>query len=40
MAMLEPLFLVVLGSFVAFIMASVLLPIFDMMKLLRQSQGG
>lgn len=40
MAMLEPVFLIVLGSFIAFIMASVLLPIFDMMKLLRQTQGG
>lgn len=39
MATLEPLFLVVLGSIIAFIMASVLLPIFDMMKLLRQAQG-
>ncbi|MDP2940378.1 MAG: type II secretion system F family protein [Candidatus Omnitrophota bacterium] len=36
MAMLEPIFLVVLGTLIAFIMASVLLPIFDMMKLLRQ----
>ncbi|MFH0876725.1 MAG: type II secretion system F family protein [Candidatus Omnitrophota bacterium] len=37
MATLEPVFLVVLGSVVAFIMASVLLPIFDMMRLLRQT---
>ncbi len=35
MALLEPIFLLVLGFFIAFIMASVLLPIFDMMKLLR-----
>lgn len=32
---LEPLFLVVMGSMVGFIMASMLLPMFDMMKVLR-----
>lgn len=31
----EPVFLVVMGAVVAFIMASLLLPMFDMMKLLR-----
>ncbi|MBM3249076.1 MAG: type II secretion system F family protein [Candidatus Omnitrophica bacterium] len=36
MALLEPVFLLVLGTFIAFIMAAVLLPIFDMMRLLRQ----
>lgn len=35
-AMLEPLFLVIMGSMVGFIMASMLLPIFDMMKILRK----
>ncbi len=34
-AVIEPLFLVVMGSLVAFIMASMLLPIFDMIKILR-----
>ncbi|MFC1699274.1 type II secretion system F family protein [Candidatus Omnitrophota bacterium] len=33
---LEPAFLVVMGGVVAFIMASMLLPMFDMMKLLRR----
>ena len=32
---LEPAFLVIMGAVVAFIMASMLLPMFDMMKLLR-----
>ena len=32
---LEPLFLVIMGGMVGFIMASMLLPIFDMMKVLR-----
>lgn len=32
---LEPLFLVIMGGMVGFIMASMLLPIFDMMKTLR-----
>lgn len=32
---LEPLFLVIMGSMVGFIMASMLLPIFDMVKVLR-----
>ena len=34
-AIIEPLFLLIIGSLVAFIMASMLLPIFDMMKILR-----
>lgn len=33
---LEPVFLVIMGVVVAFIMASMLLPMFDMMKLLRR----
>ncbi len=37
MAMIEPVFLLVLGCIIAFIMAAVLLPIFDMMKLTRQA---
>jgi type IV pilus assembly protein PilC len=32
---LEPLFLVIMGSMVGFIMASMLLPMFDMIKMLR-----
>lgn len=32
---LEPLFLVIMGSLVAFIMLSMLMPIFDMIKILR-----
>lgn len=32
---IEPLFLVIMGSIVAFIMASMLIPIFDMVKILR-----
>jgi type IV pilus assembly protein PilC len=32
---IEPLFLVVLGSMIGFIMASLLLPMFDMIKTLR-----
>ena len=34
-ALLEPVFLLIVGGIVAFIMASMLLPIFDMMKTLR-----
>ena len=34
-SIIEPVFLVVLGVLVAFIMASILLPIFDMIKILR-----
>jgi type IV pilus assembly protein PilC len=34
-AIIEPLFLVIMGSMVGFIMASMLLPIFDMMKILK-----
>jgi len=34
--MLEPVFLLVMGSMVGFIMASMLLPMFDMMKMLRR----
>jgi type IV pilus assembly protein PilC len=34
-AIIEPLFLLIIGSLVAFIMASMLLPIFDMIKTLR-----
>lgn len=34
-SVIEPLFLVIIGSFVGFIMASMLLPLFDMMKILR-----
>jgi type II secretory pathway component PulF len=34
--LLEPIFLVIMGTIVAFIMASMLLPIFDMIKLLRR----
>lgn len=34
-AIIEPLFLVIMGIIVAFIMASMLLPIFDMVKVLR-----
>ncbi len=34
-SVIEPLFLVMIGSLVGFIMASMLLPIFDMMKILR-----
>ncbi|MBU0649519.1 type II secretion system F family protein, partial [Patescibacteria group bacterium] len=34
-SIIEPLFLVVMGGMVGFIMASMLLPIFDMMKMLR-----
>ncbi len=33
--MIEPLFLIVIGGMVGFIMVSVILPIFDMMKVLR-----
>jgi type IV pilus assembly protein PilC len=33
--LIEPLFLVVIGTLIGFIMASMLLPIFDMMKILR-----
>ena len=33
---LEPLFLVIMGGMVGFIMASLLLPIFDMIKILRR----
>ena len=33
--LLEPLFLIIMGSMVGFIMASMLLPIFDMIKVLR-----
>lgn len=33
---IEPVFLVVMGAIVAFIMASMLLPMFDMIKLLRR----
>ena len=32
---IEPLFLVIMGSMVGFIMASMLLPMFDMIKILR-----
>jgi type IV pilus assembly protein PilC len=35
-ALIEPIFLVIIGSMVGFIMASMLLPIFDMMKILRR----
>lgn len=35
-SIIEPLFLVIMGSMVGFIMASMLLPIFDMMKILRR----
>ncbi len=34
-SVIEPLFLVIIGGLVGFIMASMLLPIFDMMKILR-----
>ena len=34
--LLEPLFLVIMGGLVGFIMASMLLPMFDMMKMLRR----
>jgi len=34
--MLEPIFLVIMGALVGFIMASMLLPIFDMMQMLRR----
>ena len=34
-AVIEPIFLVVMGGLVAFIMVSMLMPIFDMMQLLR-----
>ena len=34
-AVIEPLFLVIMGGLVAFIMASMLLPIFDMIRILR-----
>ena len=32
---IEPVFLVIMGSIIAFIMASMLIPVFDMVKLLR-----
>ena len=35
-ALLEPAFLVIIGAVVAFIMASMLLPMFDMVKTLRR----
>ena len=35
-ALLEPVFLVIIGAVVAFIMASMLLPMFDMVKTLRR----
>lgn len=35
-ALIEPLFLVIMGSIVGFIMAAMLLPIFDMAKILRR----
>ncbi|MFH1201555.1 MAG: type II secretion system F family protein [Candidatus Omnitrophota bacterium] len=35
-AVIEPLFLVIMGALVAFIMASMMLPIFDMVKVLRR----
>lgn len=35
-ALIEPLFLVIIGGVVAFIMASMLLPMFDMVKTLRR----
>ncbi|MBN1872503.1 MAG: type II secretion system F family protein [Candidatus Omnitrophica bacterium] len=35
-SIIEPLFLLLLGALVAFIMASMLLPIFDMIKILRR----
>lgn len=38
--LLEPLLLVVMGSLVGFIMASMLLPMFDMMKILRHARQG
>ncbi len=34
-SVIEPFFLVVIGGLIGFIMASILLPIFDMMKILR-----
>lgn len=34
-AIIEPLFLAIMGSIIAFIMASMLIPIFDMVKILR-----
>lgn len=37
---LEPLLLVLMGCLVGFIMASMLLPMFDMMKLLRTARAG
>ena len=33
--MIEPLFLIIMGGIVAFIMASMVLPVFDMVKILR-----
>jgi type IV pilus assembly protein PilC len=38
--LIEPLLLVVLGGLVGLIMASLLLPMFDMMKMLRLGRGG
>jgi len=37
---IEPLMLVVMGCLIGFIMASMLLPMFDMMKILRQARTG
>ena len=37
---IEPLLLIIMGSLVGFIMASMLLPMFDMMKILRQARSG
>jgi type IV pilus assembly protein PilC len=35
-ALIEPLFLVIIGSMVGFIFASILMPIFQMVKVLKQ----
>ncbi len=35
-ALLEPVFLVIMGAVVGFIVASLLLPMFDMMKTIRR----
>lgn len=34
-SLIEPVFLVIMGSIVAFIMASMLLPIFDMIHIIK-----
>ncbi len=39
-ALIEPLFLCILGAIVGLIMASMLLPIFDMMQILRRARQG